>query len=82
MTDKFEDSIVCVAHATTPTEAHIWQNALEEEEIQCQVVGDFLEAGLGDLQGMRAEIWVHEKDLEKARQIIEYHQQNEPEDEE
>ena len=82
MTDKSKDNIVRVAHASNPAEAHIWQNALEEEGIQCNVVGDFLNAGLGDIPGMKAEIWVHEKDLQRAREIIESQQGARTEEEE
>ena len=38
-----------LATATTPIEAHIWQQALEEEGIRCQVVGDYLDAGIGNI---------------------------------
>jgi hypothetical protein len=74
MKNESQEEIVCVAHATTPTQAHIWQNALEQEGISCEVVGDYLEAGMGGLQSMRAEIWVHRKDLEKAQAILEVEQ--------
>ncbi len=73
MSNQHEENIVCVAHALTPAEAHIWQNALEEEGIRCKVVGDFLEAGIGNISGLRAELWVHEEDAERARQILDQH---------
>jgi hypothetical protein len=82
MKNEGHDDVVCVAHATTPTQAHIWQNALEEEGITCNVVGDYLEAGMGDLMGMRAEIWVRRGDLEKAQAILQAHQNPTDEDDE
>jgi hypothetical protein len=69
-----EDEIVHLASATTPIEAHIWQQALEAQGVRCQVVGDYLDAGLGDVPGIRAEIWVHRADAERARSILERHQ--------
>jgi hypothetical protein len=78
MKSDHDDNIVCVAHATTPAEAHIWQNALEEVGIRCQVVGDFLDAGIGDIPGMRAELWVREQDAARAQEIIEDHRGIEP----
>jgi hypothetical protein len=36
------------------------------------VVGDFLNAGLGENSGMQAEVWVHRNDVEKARAVLEH----------
>lgn len=69
-----DDDIVRVARATNPAQAHIWQAALEEEGITAQVVGDFLDAGIGDIPGFNAEIWVHRNDAERAAQILASHQ--------
>jgi hypothetical protein len=68
-TDKSHD-VVKLASAATPIQAHVWQQALQEEGISCKVVGDFLDAGLGNLPGISAEIWVHRDDVDRARQII------------
>lgn len=68
-----EDDIVRLATAGNPAEAHIWQQALEEEGIKAQVVGDFLDAGIGDIPGFKAEIWVHRNDAERAKTILETH---------
>ncbi len=64
------DDIVRLATATNPPEAHIWEQALKEAGIPCRVVGDFLDAGLGDIPGMRAEIWVHRDDLARAEEVL------------
>lgn len=82
MAEKPADNVVCIAKASTPSEAHIWQGALENEGIQCHVVGDYLDGGIGNIPGLQAEIWVHEDEAEKARQIIESHQRGEDEDSE
>jgi hypothetical protein len=66
-----DDDIVRIATARNPAEAHIWQQALSDEGIKSQVVGDFLDAGLGDIPGMRAELWVLQSDAERAQQILE-----------
>jgi hypothetical protein len=70
MSDRDEDEIVRLATATNPAEAHIWQDALEANGIEAKVVGDYLDAGLGDIPGIRAEIWVHQRDLAAAEEIL------------
>lgn len=67
------DEIVRLAKAFNPVQAHIWEQALTAEGIHCKVVGDYLDAGLGDIPGIRAEIWVHQSDFERARQILANH---------
>jgi hypothetical protein len=70
---EHSDDIVRLAKAFNPVQAHIWEQALTAEGIHCKVVGDYLDAGLGDVPGIRAEIWVHQKDAERARQVLEKH---------
>lgn len=67
---KVETRIVRLATAVNPVQAHIWEQALEEEGIPCKVVGEFLDAGVGDIPGVSAEIWVHEEDLPRAEAIL------------
>ena len=62
--------VVRVATAPNPAQAHIWQQALEEEGIRSQVVGDYLEAGIGNITGLTAELWVHRDDLARAEEIL------------
>jgi len=69
-----DDDIVRLATATNPQEAHLWRQALEDEGIRCHVVGDYLDAGVGDIPGLRAEVWVHREDLERARTFLDAHQ--------
>jgi hypothetical protein len=64
------DDVVRVATALNPAQAHIWQQALEAEGIQSQVVGDYLDAGLGDIPGVTAELWVHRDDLARAEEVL------------
>jgi hypothetical protein len=68
------DPIVRLATARNPAEAHVWEQALRDAGISCHVVGDYLDAGLGDIPGMRSEIWVHQKDLDAATKVLESRQ--------
>jgi Putative prokaryotic signal transducing protein len=65
-----DDDIVRLATAPNPAQAHIWQQALLNEGIQSRVVGDYLDAGLGDIPGVEAEVWVHRDDLARAEEIL------------
>ena len=65
------DDVVRLTTAPNPAQAHIWEQALKEEGISCRVVGDYLDAGIGDIPGMSAEIWVHRDDVARAQRILE-----------
>jgi hypothetical protein len=67
------DDVVRLATASTPFEAHLWRQALEEADIYCKVVGDYLEAGVGDVPGIRPEVWVHRDDFDRAKAILDTH---------
>jgi hypothetical protein len=73
MASDNRDDIVRLATADTPALAHIWQQALGEEGIESHVVGDFLDAGLGDIPGLKAELWVHQADAARALEILARH---------
>ena len=64
------DDIVRLATAVNPFQAHLWQQALEAEGIPCKVTGDFLDAGVGDIPGLSAEVWVHRDDLARAEEVL------------
>ncbi len=64
------DDIVHLANAKNPIEAHVWRQALEDEGISCTVVGDLLEAGIGDVGSVAPEVWVHANDAERARAFL------------
>ena len=34
------------------------------------MVGDYLDAGIGDIPGLRAEIWVHKDDVTKGEEVL------------
>jgi hypothetical protein len=68
-----QDNVVRLMTAIHPAQAHLWRVALEEEGISAKVVGDYLDAGIGDIPGARAELWVHRDDAERALRIIDAH---------
>ena len=68
--EKHPDDIVRLAKAFNPVQAHVWEQALTAEGIRCRVVGDYLGAGIGDIPGLRSEIWVHQDDAERAKEIL------------
>jgi hypothetical protein len=63
-------NIVRLARASNPAEAHLIEQVLEEEGIRSQVVGDYLDAGIGDIPGIQAEVWVERDDLARAREVL------------
>jgi hypothetical protein len=61
------DRIVCLVKPRDSQEAELCRAALEAQAIRCRVVGDLLAAG--GLVGWHAEVpevWVFERDLERA----------------
>ena len=65
--------LVRLAAAANPAQAHIWQQGLEQEGIRCQVLGDYLDAGIGDIPGFSADVWVEAVDLARAEAILRQH---------
>ena len=78
------DDIIRLATAPNPAQAHLWEQALRQAGVRCKVVGDYLDAGLGDVPGIRSEIWVHRDDFDRAKAILDAHPQSprEPAEEE
>jgi hypothetical protein len=74
MPSKDQHDVVRLASAANPAVAHIWQQALEQEGIRCQVLGDYLDAGFGDIPGLSAEVWVETADFARAEAILRQHQ--------
>jgi hypothetical protein len=68
-----QGDIVCLLTAVHPAQAHLWRAALQEEGVESKVVGDYLDAGVGDIPGARAELWVHREDVDRAMSIINAH---------
>ena len=74
MNSEDPHEVVRLAAAANPFQAHIWQQALEQEGIRCQVLGDYLDAGIGDIPGFSAEVWVETADLARSQAILGHHQ--------
>ena len=70
MTPADPNEVVRLVTAPNPAQAHIWEQALRDAGIRAKVVGDYLDAGLGDISGLRSELWVHRKDLERAQEVL------------
>ena len=75
-----ERDIVRLMTAQNPAEAHVTEQALRDAGIECQVVGDYLDAGIGDIPGFRAEVWVHRNDLAAAENILREHARKQQEE--
>lgn len=71
MSPQDPDEIVRLATARNPFEAHAWEQTLREEDIQVKVVGDYLDAGIGDISGFLPELWVRRDDLARAEKVLE-----------
>src|SRR4051794_38669392 len=70
MHSRTEHEMVRLAAATNAFQAHIWRQALQREGIRCQVLGDYLGAGIGDIPGIETEVWVEAADLARAEAIL------------
>src|SRR5438132_14343475 len=69
MHNRESQSLVRLTTAPNPVLAHVWEQALRDEGIESKVVGDYLDAGIGDIPGLTAAIWVKESDLAAAQEI-------------
>lgn len=70
MNQRDPHEVVRLVRAPNPAAAHVWEQALRSNGIDCNVVGDYLDAGLGDIPGFQAELWVHRDDLAAAEEIL------------
>lgn len=70
MSARDPKDVIRLVTAPNPAQAHIWQTALENEGIDAKVVGDFLDAGIGDVSGVEAEVWVHREDEKRALAVL------------
>jgi hypothetical protein len=79
MSDRRREEIVRLVTASSPLEAHLWRQALEDEGIRCQVVGEYL-GGFGIVPPGHPvpELWVHRDDAERAQAVLEALQNRRP----
>jgi hypothetical protein len=73
MTHDDHPEMVRLTTAANSFQAHLWQESLQEAGIRCQVLGDFLEAGIGDIPGLSVEVWVDPNQLNQAEAILRDH---------
>lgn len=73
MNSEEHHELLRLVTAANPFQAHILQQALKREGIHCRVVGDYLDAGIGDVPGMMAEVWVEAADLARAEALLAQH---------
>ena len=73
------EEVVRLVAASSPQEAHLWRQALEDEGVRCRVVGEYL-GGFGIVPPGHPvpELWVHRKDAERASAILEGLQEPRP----
>jgi hypothetical protein len=64
------DDIIRLATAPNPAQAHLWEQALRQAGVRCKVVGDYLDVGIGNIPGLRAELWVHKDDVARAEEVL------------
>ena len=65
-----DDELVRLRTAMNPAEAHLVEETLRANGIEARAVGDYLDAGLGDIPGLRAEVWVKKSDLARAQATL------------
>lgn len=70
MNERDPNDVVRLTTTRTPAQAHIIEQALRDEGIESRVVGDYLDAGIGDISGIMAEVWIHAQDRERAEEIL------------
>ena len=79
MSDRHGEEIVRLVTASSPQEAHLWRQALEDEGIRCRVVGEYLGSfGVVPPGHPVPELWVHQEDAERARAVLERLQEARP----
>jgi hypothetical protein len=64
-----DDDIVRVATGNL-VQVEMWQGRLKEAEIESRVVGDDLSSSIGSILPGSVELWVHERDVPRAQEIL------------
>jgi hypothetical protein len=64
-----DDDIVRVATGNL-VQLEMWQGRLKEAGIESRVVGDDLSSSIGSILPGSVELWVHERDLPRAQEIL------------
>jgi CheY-like chemotaxis protein len=79
MPDRNGEEIVRLVTASSPQEAHLRRQALEDQGIRCRVVGEYL-GGFGVVYPEHPvpELWVHRDDARRAQAVLEELQEARP----
>jgi CheY-like chemotaxis protein len=79
MSDHHDAEIVRLVTASSPQEAQLWRQALEDEGIRCRVVGEYL-GGFGIVPPGHPvpELWACSKDAERAQAVLDGLQKHRP----
>ena len=73
--------MITVFHPLNSIEAHLVKILLAGEGIEAQVLGDYLQGGVGELPALGTlQVQVNEKDEARARAVIERWQQGRDEE--
>lgn len=71
MAEQHPNEVVRLTNTRNIQEAEFVRQALEDEGIECQIVGDYLsEMGLGVAAGAYPELWVRQTDRDRASDIL------------
>ena len=70
MSRDTSDEVVRLTTTSNPAQAHILEQTLNAEGIRATVVGDYLDAGVGDIPGVQPEVWVRREDLARALEVL------------
>lgn len=67
------NELVCLAVAANPSQAYLWQKAIEKEGIRCEVFGDYLDVGVAISPRLSPEVWVENWDRDRAEMILRHY---------
>ncbi len=73
MSSELSHEMVRLAAASNSFQAGIWRDALRREGIRCEVLGNNLEGGIGDIPGISVEVWVDASEWKRAEAILQRH---------
>ncbi|QEL19887.1 hypothetical protein PX52LOC_06969 [Limnoglobus roseus] len=62
--------MVCLTSGANPLQARVWQEALEDEGIVCQIRGLYEDFGVGDTSGFHVTVWVKTADQGRAEAVL------------
>jgi hypothetical protein len=70
MSDYDPREVMHLVTAPSLPQAHIWEEALRDAGVPCEVVGGYFHTGLRNTPGVQLELWVQRCHLTNAREIL------------